>query len=60
MEIEFMENQNREPTQEEVIDQKLMDSETPGHAVAFDPTKRTGKSKVSYRQQNGSSVWVAN
>ena len=32
-----MENQNREPIQEEVIDQKSRDAETPGHAVAFDP-----------------------
>ena len=27
MEIKFMENQNREPTQDEVIDQKLRDAE---------------------------------
>jgi hypothetical protein len=32
-----MENQNREPTQDEVIEQKLLDVETPGYAVAFDP-----------------------
>jgi hypothetical protein len=32
-----MENERRELTPDEVIDQKLNDAETPGYEVSFDP-----------------------
>jgi hypothetical protein len=42
-----MENQNREPTQDEVIDQKLRDAETPGYEVAFDPDEAE---RIAFRE----------
>ena len=42
-----MENQNRELTQDEVIDQKLHDAETPGYEVAFDPDEAE---RIAFRE----------
>ena len=42
-----MENQNRELTQDEVIDQKLRDAETPGYEVAFDPDEAE---RIAFRE----------
>jgi hypothetical protein len=43
-----MENQNREQlTQDEVIDQKLRDAETPGYEVAFDPDEAE---RIAFRE----------
>jgi hypothetical protein len=42
-----MENQNREFTQDEVIDQKLRDAETPGYEVAFDPDEAE---RIAFRE----------
>ena len=42
-----MENQNKELTQDEVIDQKLRDAETPGYEVAFDPDEAE---RIAFRE----------
>jgi hypothetical protein len=47
MEIGIMENQNKELTQDEVIDQKLRDAETPGYEVAFDPDEAE---RIAFRE----------
>ena len=43
-----MENQNSELTQDEVIDQKLRDAETPGYEVAFDPDEAE---RIAFREE---------
>ena len=42
-----MENQNKELSQDEVIDQKLRDAETPGYEVAFDPDEAE---RIAFRE----------
>jgi hypothetical protein len=58
-----MENQNRELTQDEVIDQKLHDAETPGYEVAFDPDEAE---RIAFREDamwtrtRGTASWIYN